>query len=99
MSCRAAYTLKEDFRPHLETISFTAAGSETDDGDTERIDGRWWVCGGRMGYYFCGDRYRPARVPGLGGGTTFKGPFTEEVVWAPMPLTGRAVVGQRSRVL
>jgi len=81
MSCREArYTLKEDFRPHLKTIFFTAVGADTDDGDAERIDGRWWVCGGRMGYYFCGYPYRPARAPGPGGGTTYKGPFTKEVV-------------------
>jgi hypothetical protein len=31
-----------------------------------------------MGFYFCGYPYRPAYVSGTGGGTTWKGPFTEE---------------------
>jgi hypothetical protein len=31
-----------------------------------------------MGFYFCGYPYRPAHVSGTGGGTTWKGPFTEE---------------------
>jgi hypothetical protein len=33
-----------------------------------------------MGFYFCGYPYRPARVSGVGGGTTFKGPFTKEFI-------------------
>jgi hypothetical protein len=45
-----------------------------------KIAGKWWVCGGRMGYYFCGYPYRPATAHGAGGGRTYKGPFTKEFV-------------------
>jgi hypothetical protein len=100
MSCREArYTLKEKsqaFRRHL-TIFFTAVGAATDDGLAVRIDGRWWVCGGRMGYYFCGYPYRPAWAPGPGGGTTFKGPFTKEVV-NTLCGDGYRLCGRRSQI-
>ena len=35
----------------------------------------------RMGFYFCGYPYRPATAPGTGGGTTYKGPFTKELIY------------------
>ena len=46
------------------------------DGGAVRIDGRYWVCTGQMGYYNCGYPYRPRKVNGERG---FKGPFTEDV--------------------
>jgi hypothetical protein len=82
MSCGAAReTLTASNARHLPTIEFTADGAATFDGGALKIDGQWWVCGGRMGFYFCGYPYRPARAPGVGGGTTFKGPFTEEFMY------------------
>jgi hypothetical protein len=33
-----------------------------------------------MGFYFCGYPYRPATAPGVGGGTTYAGPFTKEFI-------------------
>ena len=33
-----------------------------------------------MGYYFCGYPYQPATAPGAGGCTTYKGPFTKELI-------------------
>ena len=79
MSCRAARdTLTKSESKHAATINFTADGADTFDAVAVKISGKWWVCGGRMGYYFCGYPYRPARAPGVGGGTTYKGPFTKE---------------------
>ena len=80
LSCATARTvLHESVAPRAKTIGFTADGANTGDSGAVRINGRWWVCGGRMGSYFCGYPYRPARVGGIGGGTTFKGPFTEQI--------------------
>jgi hypothetical protein len=82
MSCGAARdTLTASEARHLPTIDFTADGAYTFDGGAEKIDGEWWVCGGRMGFYFCGYPYRPATARGIGGGTTFKGPFTKELLF------------------
>jgi hypothetical protein len=67
--------------PKAKRITLTADGASTGDADPVLIDGRWWVCGGRMGYYFCGYPYRPARASGVGGGTTWRGPFTEEAAY------------------
>ena len=81
MSCGAArQTLTKSESKHDPIINFTADGADTFDAGAVKIDGRWWVCGGRMGYYFCGYPYRPATAPGIGGGTTYKGPFTKELV-------------------
>jgi hypothetical protein len=81
MSCRAARaTLTQSESRHDSTMNFTADGADTFDAGAVKIAGRWWVCGGRMGYYFCGYPYRPATAPGAGGGTTYKGPFTEEFI-------------------
>ncbi|MGN6868679.1 MAG: hypothetical protein ACTHMY_09780 [Solirubrobacteraceae bacterium] len=81
MSCGAARrTLAKSESRHVPIINFTADGADTFDAAAVKIDGRWWVCGGRMGYYFCGYPYRPATAPGIGGGTTYKGPFTKELV-------------------
>ncbi len=76
ISCRAAKKVLADRgRPNVKAIMFTAPG--TDAGThAYRIDGKWWVCGGLMGNYFCEYPYRPARV---GGGTTYKGPFTKAI--------------------
>lgn len=65
---------------HHPTIYFTAVGAYTFDALVVKIAGRWWVCGGRMGFFFCGYPYRPARAPGPDGGTTYRGPFTKEFI-------------------
>jgi hypothetical protein len=81
MSCGAArQTLTKSESRHDPIINFTADGADTFDAGAVKIAGKWWVCGGRMGYYFCGYPYRPATAPGVGGGTTYKGPFTKELV-------------------
>ena len=81
MSCGAARdTLRASESRHDSVINFTADGAYTFDGGALKIAGKWWVCGGRMGFYFCGYPYRPARAHGVGGGTTFKGPFTKEFI-------------------
>jgi hypothetical protein len=81
MSCSAARdTLRASESRHDPIINFTADGAYTFDGGAVKIAGKWWVCGGRMGFYFCGYPYRPARAHGVGGGTTFKGPFTKEFI-------------------
>ncbi len=81
MSCRAARdTLTKSESRHDPIINFTADGAYTFDAGAEKIAGEWWVCGGRMGYYFCGYPYRPATALGAGGGTTYKGPFTKEFI-------------------
>jgi hypothetical protein len=82
LSCPTAKSvLAESEAPHVKTIMFSADGAYTSDSDAVLISGKWWVCGGRMGTYFCGYPYRSTRVGGLGGGTTFKGPFTREVAF------------------
>ncbi len=81
MSCSAAReTLAQSESKDDPTTGFTADGADTFDAEAVKIAGKWWVCGGRMGYYFCGYPYRPATAPGLGGGTSYKGPFTMEFV-------------------
>jgi hypothetical protein len=81
MSCGAARrTLTRSESKHDQIINFTADGAYTFDAAAVKIAGKWWVCGGRMGYYFCGYPYRPATAHGIGGGTTYKGPFTKELV-------------------
>lgn len=81
MSCRAARaTLARSESRHDPTITFTADGAYTFDAEAVKIAGKWWVCGGRMGYYFCGYPYRRATAHGVGGGTTYRGPFTKEFV-------------------
>jgi hypothetical protein len=78
MSCGAARrTLAESENRRDPVINFTADGAYTFDGGAVKIAGKWWVCGGRSGYYFCGYPYRPAIAHGQGGGTTYKGPFTK----------------------
>ena len=80
MSCGAARrTLARSESKHDPIVDFTADGAYTFDAGAVKIAGRWWVCGGRMGFYFCGYPYRPATAPGQGGGTTYKGPFTKEL--------------------
>jgi hypothetical protein len=81
MSCSAAReTLTKSESTHDPTINFTADGAYTFDAGAVKIAGKWWVCGGRMGFYFCGYPYRPATAHGAGGGTTYKGPFTTEFI-------------------
>src|SRR5271169_5328554 len=75
MSCARARTiLAGAMNPHAKYINLTADGAATGDAGPVRLDGRWWVCGGRMGFYFSGYPYRPACVSGVGGGTTWKVP-------------------------
>jgi hypothetical protein len=82
MSCGLARrTLTTSESKHESIIGFTAIGAYTFDGEAVKIAGAWWVCGGRMGSYFCGYPYRPATAPGPGGGTTYKGPFTKEFLY------------------
>lgn len=82
MSCDAARrTLAKSESRHDPIISFTADGAHTFDAAAVKIADKWWVCGGRMGYYFCGYPYRPATAPGVGGGTTYRGPFKKELVF------------------
>ena len=78
------------------TISFSAAGAYTFDAGAVKIAGKWWVCGGRMGYYFCGYPYRPATAPGEGGGTTYKG-RSRRSSWTRRAKTGRLCVSAESR--
>jgi len=81
MSCRAARdTLAQSESTNDSIINFSADGADTFDAGAVKIAGKWWVCGGRMGYYFCGYPYRPATAPGAGGGTTYAGPFTKEFI-------------------
>ena len=55
MSCGAArQTLAKSESKHDPIINFTADGAYTFDAGAVKIAGQWWVCGGRMGYYFCG---------------------------------------------
>jgi hypothetical protein len=63
--------------PHAHVIDFGPGW----DGGAVRIDGRYWVCTGQMGYYNCGYYncgypYRPRKVDGEQG---YKGPFTKDV--------------------
>jgi hypothetical protein len=81
MSCGAARgTLARSESKHDPIIEFTADSDDTFDAAAVKIAGKWWVCGGRMGFYFCGYPYRPATAHGIGGGTTYKGPFTKELI-------------------
>lgn len=73
MSCAAARNIvtgSDD--PHAHVINFGPGW----DGGAVRINGRYWVCTGQMGYYNCGYPYRPRKVDGAQG---YKGPFTQDV--------------------
>jgi hypothetical protein len=73
MSCGAAQkVVTASANPHAKMIAFGPG----EDGAAVRIDGRYWVCTGQMGFYNCGYPYRPATVHGAAG---YKGPFTEDV--------------------
>jgi hypothetical protein len=73
MSCAAARkVVTGSDSPHAQMIDFGPGW----DGVAVRIDGRYWVCTGQMGYYNCGYPYRPRKVDGEQG---YKGPFTEDV--------------------
>jgi hypothetical protein len=79
LSCAAASrVVRGSFSRHAKRIQFTGDGADTFDGGAVRIGGQWWVCGGRMGYYFCGYPYRPAQAP---TGTSYTGPFTRSAVF------------------
>jgi hypothetical protein len=79
LSCAAASrVVRGSFSRHAKRIQFTGDGADTFDGGAVRIEGRWWVCGGRMGYYFCGYPYRPAQAP---TGTSYSGPFTRSATF------------------
>ena len=73
MSCAAARNVvTASDSPHAHVINFGSGW----DGGAVRINGRYWVCTGQMGYYNCGYPYRPRKVAGEQG---YKGPFTEDV--------------------
>jgi hypothetical protein len=73
MSCAAArnVVIASD-SSHAHVIGFGPGW----DGEAVRINGRYWVCTGQMGYYNCGYPYRPRKVNGEQG---YKGPFTKDV--------------------
>jgi hypothetical protein len=73
MSCAAARKVvtASDSR-HAQVIEFGPGWG----GGAVRINGRYWVCTGQMGYYNCGYPYRPLKVDGEQG---YKGPFTKDV--------------------
>ncbi len=73
MSCAAARkVVTASGSPHAQVINFGPGW----DGGAVRINGRYWVCTGQMGYYNCGYPYRPRKVDGEQG---YKGPFTKDV--------------------
>ena len=73
MSCAAARSVvTASDSPHAHVIDFGSGW----DGGAVRINGRYWVCTGQMGYYNCGYPYRPWRVDEQQG---YKGPFTRDV--------------------
>ncbi len=73
MSCAAARkVVAGSDNPHAHVIGFGPGW----DGGAVRIDGRYWVCTGQMGFYNCGYPYRPLKVHGEQG---YRGPFTEDV--------------------
>jgi hypothetical protein len=73
MSCVAARKIvTASDNPHAQTIGFGPGW----DGAAVRIDGRYWVCTGQMGFYNCGYPYRPLKVDGEQG---YAGPFTKDV--------------------
>ena len=73
MSCRAARNVvAASGSSHAHVIGFGPGW----DGAAVRINGRYWVCTGQMGYYNCGYPYRPLKVDGEQG---YKGPFTKDV--------------------
>ena len=73
MSCAAARNVvAESDSSHAHVIDFGPGWG----GGAVRIDGRYWVCTGQMGFYNCGYPYRPRKVDGEQG---YKGPFTIDV--------------------
>ena len=59
MSCAAAHkVVTASDNPHAHVINFGPGW----DGGAVRINGRYWVCTGQMGYYNCGYPYRPRKV-------------------------------------
>jgi hypothetical protein len=73
MSCGAAReVVTASGNPHAHVIDFGPGW----DGGAVRINGRYWVCTGQMGFYNCGYPYRPRKVAGEKG---YEGPFTEDV--------------------
>ncbi len=73
MSCAAARNVvTASDSPHAHVIDFGPGWG----GGAVRIDGRYWVCTGQMGFYNCGYPYRPRKVNGEQG---YKGPFTRDV--------------------
>jgi hypothetical protein len=84
MSCSAARKVVAGAsNRHAHVIDF-APGV---DGGAVRIDGKYWVCTGQMGYYNCGYPYRPKTVR---GGQGYKGPFTKDVAYVTCSLAGSA---------
>lgn len=84
MSCAAARTVVvASSNPHAHVIGFGPGW----DGGAVRIDGRYWVCTGQMGFYNCGYPYRPRKVDGEQG---YKGPFTKDVQYDTCSLSDPA---------
>jgi hypothetical protein len=87
MSCAAAHkVVTASDKPHAQVIDFGPGWG----GGAVRIDGRYWVCTGQMGYYNCGYPYRPLKVKGEQG---YKGPFTKDVEYQTCSLIGSAGSG------
>lgn len=73
MSCATARNVVTvSTSTHAHVINFGPGWG----GGAVRINGRYWVCTGQMGYYNCGYPYRPREVDGEQG---YKGPFTKDV--------------------
>ena len=73
MSCGGAREVViASSNPHAHVIDFGPGW----DGGAVRINGKYWVCTGQMGFYNCGYPYRPRKVDGAQG---YQGPFTEDV--------------------
>jgi hypothetical protein len=81
MSCAAARkVVTASSGSHAHVINFGPGW----DGAAVRINGRYWVCTGQMGYYNCGYPYRPRRIDGEQG---YEGPFTKDVVYQTCSVT------------
>lgn len=84
MSCAAARNVvTANSSPHAHVIYFGPGW----DGGAVRINGRYWVCTGQMGYYNCGYPYRPLKVNREQG---YKGPFTKDVEYLTCSLVDPA---------
>src|ERR1700761_3393918 len=82
LSCAAARQVVTGAgNPHAHVIAFGPGW----DGGAVRIDGRYWVCTGQMGFYNCGYPYRPRKVDGEQG---YEGPFRKDVEYRTCSMAG-----------